>query len=169
MQASTGRSRDGTLHVTFRLEGTVSRIRLPEVGPLREGARLWEHTCFELFIAREGGPAYHELNVAPSREWALYAFRAYRDRAATPGHRRGATPDVSVHHGDSHVEIETRLSLPDVSPAYAAACLRVGLSAVVETTEGALSYWAIRHPRDKPDFHHPDAFALRLEPPAARS
>ena len=169
MQASTGRSRDGTLHVTFRLEGTVSRIRLPEVGPLREGARLWEHTCFELFIAREGGPAYHELNVAPSREWALYAFRAYRDRAATPGHRRGATPDVSVHHGDSHVEIETRLSLPDVSPAYAAACLRVGLSAVVETTEGALSYWALRHPRDKPDFHHPDAFALRLEPPAARS
>ena len=157
------------LQVTFRLEGTVSRIRLPEVGPLREGARLWEHTCFELFIAREGGPAYHELNVAPSREWALYAFRAYRDRAATPGHRRGTTPDVSVHHGDSHVEIETRLSLPDVSPAYAAACLRVGLSAVVETTEGALSYWALRHPRDKPDFHHPDAFALRLEPPAARS
>jgi len=138
------------------------------VGPLREGARLWEHTCFELFIAREGGPAYHELNLAPSREWALYAFRAYRERDPTPRHRQGVTPEVSMHHGDTHVELEARLSLPAVSSAYEDACLRIGLSAVVETTEGALSYWALRHPRHKPDFHHPDAFALRLEPPPAR-
>jgi hypothetical protein len=136
------------------------------MGPVREGARLWEHTCFELFIAREGRPAYHELNVAPSREWALYAFRAYRERAAA-SRPQGATPDVAVHRGDTHVEIEARLSLPDVSSAYEDACLRIGLSAVVETTEGGLSYWALHHPRDKPDFHHPDAFALRLGPPPA--
>jgi len=157
------------LQVTFRLGGTVSRIRLPELGPLREGTRLWEHTCFEVFIAREVGPAYHELNVAPSREWALYAFRAYRERADAPRRRQAATPEVSVHRGETHVEIEARLRLPDVSSAYEDAGLRIGLSAVVETTEGGLSYWALHHPRDKPDFHHPDAFALRLEPPPARS
>jgi hypothetical protein len=28
---------------------------------------------------------------------------------------------------------------------------------------GALSYWALRHPPGKPDFHHPAGFALELD------
>jgi hypothetical protein len=35
---------------------------------------------------------------------------------------------------------------------------------VVEDQSGKLSYWAVRHPPGKPDFHHPDCFALDLEP-----
>jgi hypothetical protein len=38
----------------------------------------------------------------------------------------------------------------------------VGLSAVIEAADGALSYWALRHPAGRPDFHHPDCFALDL-------
>jgi hypothetical protein len=41
--------------------------------------------------------------------------------------------------------------------------IRLGLSAVVEATDGGLSYWALRHPPGKPDFHHIDAFALQLD------
>jgi len=40
--------------------------------------------------------------------------------------------------------------------------LRLGLSAVVEDVDGILSYWALRHPLGKPDFHHADAFALQM-------
>jgi len=40
--------------------------------------------------------------------------------------------------------------------------LRLGLSAVVEDADGELSYWALRHPPGKPDFHYTDAFALQL-------
>jgi hypothetical protein len=39
------------------------------------------------------------------------------------------------------------------------------VSAVVETLDGALSYWALRHPPGKPDFHHADSFALELRLP----
>jgi hypothetical protein len=35
---------------------------------------------------------------------------------------------------------------------------------VIEAS-GGLSYWALRHRADKPDFHDPDSFALLLEPP----
>jgi hypothetical protein len=42
---------------------------------------------------------------------------------------------------------------------------RIGLSAVIEDVDGGLSYWALAHPSDKPDFHHPDSFALTLPPP----
>jgi hypothetical protein len=52
--------------------------------------------------------------------------------------------------------------LPRIQPH---AALRVALSAVIEEEGGMLSYWALKHPPGKPDFHHPDAFALELEPP----
>jgi hypothetical protein len=38
----------------------------------------------------------------------------------------------------------------------------MALSAVIEATDGTLSYWALAHPSDKPDFHHPDSFVLEL-------
>ena len=34
---------------------------------------------------------------------------------------------------------------------------------VVETRDGDLSYWALRHVAGRPDFHHPHAFAVRWE------
>jgi hypothetical protein len=40
--------------------------------------------------------------------------------------------------------------------------LRLGLSAVVEGMGGALSHWTLRHCGERPDFHHPDAFAQAL-------
>ena len=33
----------------------------------------------------------------------------------------------------------------------------------IEDEAGALSYWALRHPPGKPDFHHPAGFALELD------
>jgi hypothetical protein len=41
--------------------------------------------------------------------------------------------------------------------------LRIGLCAVIEEKDGTLSYWALRHPRRKPDFHDRRGFALELE------
>lgn len=42
---------------------------------------------------------------------------------------------------------------------------RMGLSAIIETNDGTKSYWALRHPPGKPDFHHRDCFALELAAP----
>jgi hypothetical protein len=42
--------------------------------------------------------------------------------------------------------------------------LSLGLAAVIEDLNGALSYWALKHPPGKPDFHHSDNFALQIEP-----
>jgi hypothetical protein len=33
---------------------------------------------------------------------------------------------------------------------------------VIEETNGAKSYWALKHPPGKPDFHHADGFVLEL-------
>jgi hypothetical protein len=50
-------------------------------------------------------------------------------------------------------------------PVESRAKLRLGLSAVIEESNGVLSYWALKHPPGNPDFHHPDAFVLEVNPP----
>lgn len=61
------------------------------------------------------------------------------------------------------LELEALISLGPLPPGCAHAGLSLALAAVVEDEDGALSYWALRHPPGKPDFHHPDAFALQLD------
>jgi hypothetical protein len=62
-----GRSADGLLVLAFRLDGDLSSIDVPAPRVPRLAHQLWEHTCFEAFIAREDSAAYHELNFSNSR------------------------------------------------------------------------------------------------------
>jgi hypothetical protein len=152
------------LHMTFRLEGEISGLRIPSPGVVRIGTDLWRHTCFEAFIAIEGEAAYHEFNFAPSGEWAAYELRGYRD--GRPSANQTSAPDIVVRSTNSRLELEASVQLDFLSDGHSRAPLRIGLSAVIEASDG-ISYWALRHPRDKPDFHDAEGFALRLAPPLA--
>ena len=57
--------------------------------------------------------------------------------------------------GEALWALEGLIELPPGAEALA-------LSAVIERVDGSISYWALRHPSDKPDFHHPDSFVLDL-------
>src|SRR6266852_3126207 len=72
-------STSAELRMTFRLDGDIPRVRVPLPGVPRIATQLWQHTCFEAFIAVDGQVAYHEFNFAPSGEWAKYGFRGYRN------------------------------------------------------------------------------------------
>lgn len=161
IRARVRRLMSAELAMSFCLQGDISRIHLPSPGVPRFGAELWRHTCFEAFIAVEGQPAYHELNFAPSREWAGYAFGKYRDDASPID--EATCPQIAVRSSASRFSLDALLRLDLLSSLHPRARLRVGLSAVVEADDG-LSYWALRHPAGKPDFHDPDGFVLLLEP-----
>ena len=149
----TARRAAGLLHLTFALEGDLAALRIGAEVASRRSDRLWEHTCFEAFVRAEGAQAYDEFNFAPTGEWAVYAFHAYRTPAP------GASPEKpqSAWNRD-----ERMLSLSAVVRAPAGP-LRVATSAVLETADGRLTYWALCHPAARPDFHHPEAFAWRLD------
>ena len=104
----------------------------------------------------EDGPGYREFNFSPSGEWAVYAFRSYRvggelDVELAPG--------IVVRRTMNRLELDAEICQDILPPGRP---LRLGLSAVMEDADGELSYWALRHPPGKPDFHHTDAFALQL-------
>ncbi|HYL59899.1 MAG TPA: DOMON-like domain-containing protein [Candidatus Acidoferrales bacterium] len=149
--------------MTFRLDGDISRVVVPSPSPPRFATQLWQHTCFEAFVAVEGQSAYHEFNFAPSTEWAVYSFRGYRD--GSPVADEAMNPRIATRSTEGRLEMDTIVRLGALSALHPRAALCIGLAAVVEASDG-FSYWALRHPADKPDFHDADGFALRLEPPA---
>jgi hypothetical protein len=150
----------GGLTLSFTLAGDLAAVRLPEPRSFRRAAGLWRHTCLEVFVMAGEGPGYREFNFSPSGEWAVYAFRGYRDGGAEAG---ASGPGIALRRRADRLELEAVIRADCLPPGRS---LRLGLSAVVEDAHGALSYWALQHPAGPPDFHHTDAFALSLELPA---
>ena len=152
VRALAARSPGGLLALRYRIEGDLDRLRIPAPRAPAVREQLWQHSCCEAFVGAAGAASYREFNFSPSGEWAAYAFQSYRQGEPWPA----PDPGIEVRKTPGELELHARIPAP---PGR----LRVALCAVIEDGGGALSYWALRHPAGKPDFHHPDAFALELE------
>jgi len=152
---------DGRLRIAYRLWGDMVRLRIPATQAPDRTDMLWEHTCFEAFIAAAGETSYREFNFSPAGQWAAYAFSDYRqrDEMADPA----VPPQITTRLFAGRLELEAIIAAEALPPG--AAAFRIGLSAVVEaadTVDGSHSYWALRHPAARPDFHQHAAFTLEL-------
>lgn len=160
IEVEAERSPAGLLALRYVVRGEISELALPPPRPSARADELWRHTCFEAFVRSPGDLGYYEFNLAPSSEWAAYRFDGYReDMRQADGI---GSPRVETTSTDGSFELLARLDPPVDGP------WRVGLSAVIEEAGGRISYWALAHPPGKPDFHHPDCFALEL-PATGRS
>jgi hypothetical protein len=162
IRALARRPATGELEVSYRLDGDLSALLIPQPVQPRIGSELWRHTCFEIFIA-VAEPAYHEFNFSPSGGWTVYGFDGYRQRS--PVINQMTPPRILVKLKDDRLELQTAIDLGQISEVHHALPWRLGLSAVIEATDGTLSYWALQHPPEKPDFHRAKTFVLCLDPP----
>jgi hypothetical protein len=158
------------LRFQYVLEADLLLIRVPQ--PVTEAERtdeLWAHTCFEAFIGFPESPGYLELNFSPSGQWAAYRFDSYRQGMAPA---LDVPPRLALRRLAESLELEAEVQLgrsllaTGLGSGAPRRRLRIALSTVVEDREGRLSYWAVRHPPGRPDFHHPEGFALALELPS---
>ncbi|NBB52994.1 hypothetical protein GVN24_32455 [Rhizobium sp. CRIBSB] len=143
--------RDGLLlWLRFVVDGDVDRIDWPTIVEQGRADDLWRHTCFEAFVETDDG--YVEFNLSPSHQWASYRFDSPRS-----GMRRAdeVATILGLHGAFDMVALEARIELPH-------GARKLALSAVIEGLDGEMSYWALNHPSNKPDFHHPDSFVLDL-------
>lgn len=143
----------------YRLTGNLLQVAIPHGSRPQRTDRLWEHTCFEAFVAPAGGSRYFELNFSPSTQWAAYEFDGYRQgmRPLT----LGAAPAIAVATTADELRVTAAVELGTLADAPWP--WRIGLTAVVEDRAGVRGYFALRHPRDKPDFHDSAAFTALLE------
>jgi hypothetical protein len=163
IQVHVGWTRSNTLAFTYALSGDLMHLRIPALQAPRRADGLWRHTCFEAFVCVTGRAEYYEFNFAPSGEWAAYSFRAYRDGESLKNEE--LIYDITVRSQACRLDLDAIVRLDRLLTTPPRAHLRLALSAVIEEKDGGLSYWALKHPPGKPDFHHPDAFAMELALP----
>jgi hypothetical protein len=147
-------SKDGALGLCFACDCLLGEVLIPEPIPPCRRDELWRHTCCELFLAAGDG-RYREFNFSPSQAWAAYDFSRYRQRT-------GALPEIAVpdiRFARNAGGWELKVAMPETSWR---GFHRIGVTAVIESPAGDLSYWALKHPAEKPDFHDPNGFSITL-------
>jgi hypothetical protein len=153
--------RRGKLALDYLAEGRINGVRVPLAAAPGRANELWKHTCMEAFVRPSGGAGYCELNLAPSGQWAAYLFRGYREGMHNA---EIALPPITMGRSNSKLWLRAQVLLDDLE-GFADAPWQIGVTAVIEEVDGRLSYWSLKHPPGKPDFHHSDGFALEI--PAA--
>jgi|KBSSwiStaDraftv2_1062776.scaffolds.fasta_scaffold112343_2 hypothetical protein len=148
------------VHLHYSLTGSIEDILLPpaSVHPGRKDD-LWKSTCFEFFLAIKGQPRYWEFNMSPSGDWNVYRMDAYR--------RIGFREETSIQLLPFEIKKEAgELSLGvqiDLNPLLQPnQFLDFGITAVVQTLDGAETFWALAHPAPVADFHLRESFILEL-------
>jgi len=160
IEVQASRTHDGTLDIRYNVRGDIDSLLIPAERAPRRADGLWQHTCFEAFVASPasaGDAGYCEFNFSPSTEWAIYRFTAYRE-GMTPV--QATPPPISVYRDVTSVTLAAAVRLDAF--AVLGDRLQLALSAVIEDAQHCLSYWALAHPLGKPDFHHAAGFALEL-------
>lgn len=149
-----------TLVLDYTLHGRLDELIMPrETASLRKD-ELWRHSCFEAFVGPSDSDAYYEINLAPSTQWAAYAFVSYR--AGIESIRIDPPPLIRTQRSTATLTLTATI---DLFSDFMNAPWHLALSAVIEDTSGQTSYWALAHPPGPPDFHHPDCFTLELPAP----
>jgi hypothetical protein len=121
---------------------------------------LWKDTCAELFLREEGRRGYVEVNLSPAGHWNVYRFDA--PRTAMREEAALAALPFEVRRRGGAVAFSLDLPLLPLFPPDAR--LKAAVCAVVRTSGGAVSHWALAHASARPDFHRPDTFLLSLPP-----
>lgn len=148
-----------TLSVAYSIHGDLSEIDVPAPERSRKRKdRLWDHTCLELFLGMKGSERYWEFNFSPTGHWNVYSFASYR---------KGMREEPAFTSLPFHVRREPEtlrlwldLVLGRILPGGPA--IEAAIGAVVRTTAGTASHWALAHPGLRPDFHRRDGFRMVL-------
>src|SRR5204863_660398 len=143
--AAAAKMAPGRLALRYRIEGDLERLRIPPRRTPAPRERLWQHLCCEVFVAPAAASAwagpYSEFNFAPSGEWAAYAFERYREGSKLVD--EALDPHVTVRRAAGKLELDALIHLDGLSSMYSAGKLALTLSAIIEDSDGSLSYWAL--------------------------
>lgn len=149
---------DNILNLNFTITGTIKDISFDKFSNSPERKwNLWEHTCFEMFIASTETSDYFEFNFSPSGNWNVFHLDDLRLGIKEHPHIRITIhpPLIETNSYSQSIEI---VDQNEILKHYK----QIGITAITKEKEVA-KYWSILHPKkDIPDFHTRESFCLKL-------
>ncbi|MEB3190047.1 MAG: DOMON-like domain-containing protein [Snowella sp.] len=147
------------LSLTWFITGEIDQIAIAAPNPLpTRQDHLWQTTCFEFFLGLTDQPDYWEFNLSPSGHWNCYRFSDYRQGMVTETALK--ILPFQFDHLPQRLTLQINLDLSGLLSSSSA--LMAGITTVIQTLDGNLSYWALTHPGPAADFHRRDSFQLDL-------
>ena len=152
--------------ISFSIKNDLQSIDLGDSTPCKERIiKLWEKTCFELFIKNQNG-AYLEFNFSPNFGWNCFFFNQ-------KGEELKEWETMQMPSTDVLLSIDHFLLVAEIKKIYfpktffdrsnnVANNLEAGITCVIKDKLGTLSYWALAHCDTRPNFHHFDSFKYKF-------
>lgn len=140
-----------SIFISYKLQGALGSLDLGTDTPKHARVmKLWEKTCFELFI-KNVHDSYIEFNFSPEFEWNCFYF-AKRGEALNEYPKMDLVKfDILLSLEVVHVIVEIdKKKFPD---AFLTGELSIGISSVIKDKSAHLSYWALSHKDSRPNFH----------------
>ncbi len=136
--------------ICYHITGNLNHIKIPPYVSRRQRAdKLWESTCFELFVKPKNSTEYLEFNFSPSNAWNAFHFDDYRQNKQE---HNVAEPTITTQL------INDCFSLSASLPSIPFSQCQIGISCVLACKDGSRSFWALSHLGEKPDFHISKSF-----------
>lgn len=151
-----------SVFISYRIKQGLSSIDLGSAAPNKNRLmKLWEKTCFELFIKNEKNQ-YIEFNFSPSFEWNCFYFNKSGEALNEWVPMQPPVIDIllSNEHFFIFVDIRKKNFPPDFFQEKSQ--LSAGITCVIKDKAGLMSYWALSHADTRPNFHHFDSFKYKF-------
>lgn len=134
----------------FKLNGDLSKIILPTfTHQSKRQDELWKSTCFEAFVAISQNN-YIEFNFSPTGNWNCYRFSGYRENMRQFSEIELLDFTILSNNSENQGNYHCRMSVKLANPLPIS---KMGMTAVIQTTNGNINYWALKHGGEKADFH----------------
>jgi len=144
---------DNSILLQFKLENLNSNTSLPTRVSSNREIGLWERTCFEFFL-RDSAGHYYEFNFSPCGHWNCFYFDQYRSPLKES---ECEILNISEKRENTTYLLEVEINkLSLIENFDFSKDLRMNLTAVIK--ENDLSYWAIEHSQNGPNFHDQNLF-----------
>ena len=149
-----------SVFISYKLQGLLNTIDMGVGVPKHARViKLWEKTCFELFI-KDDQDSYLEFNFSPDFEWNCFYFEKKGDKLTEYKKMELVKFDILFSNEVVHIIVELQKKMfPD---HFFEGKLAAGITSVLKEKNGNLSYWALSHNDTRPNFHHFDSFKYKF-------
>lgn len=147
----------GQMILEYTITGPTRHLHFPPGNSESRRDELWKTTCLEAFFSsdfKKESP-YLEVNCSPNGDWNAYSFSGYREGMAP-----AAATEVTLigrEADENRALFRVRIKSPSLEQFK-----QLGITAVIEFSDGSKSYYALKHPGAAADFHNKDGFTHSL-------
>lgn len=152
-------SRDDAFFVSYKLTGDLKSIDLGTEPHHARIIKLWEKTCFELFIKNKKDQ-YMEFNFSPVFEWNAFFFDKKGD--ALQEFEKMASVKMDILHSMEVFKVIVEIKKSQFPEDFFTEGMSAGLTTVLKERAGRLSYWALSHEDQRPNFHDFKSFKYKF-------